>query len=181
MDCIDRSQIWSASPQYYWNTWQISCWSKHKISRLRDFVRSYYIRCYVHRTWIFSRTCLGTNKWPFWTKYPDISRDIAGHWSHCPREVGIKYKIGNLRPNLSYQWQVSGVKLPLGDCHWNSRMISQLFPLMALCRQATSRYLSQCWPNSMSPHVVTRPQWVNSLAPGKFEWNLDVVYFLNGF
>ena len=34
---------------------------------------------------------------------------------------------------------------------------------MAWCRQATSHYLSQCWPISLSPYDVTRPQWVNGL------------------
>ena len=34
---------------------------------------------------------------------------------------------------------------------------------MAWCRQATSHYLSQCWPRYMSPNGVTRPQWVNIL------------------
>ena len=29
---------------------------------------------------------------------------------------------------------------------------------MAWCRQATSHYLSQCWPRSMSPYGVIRPQ-----------------------
>ena len=33
---------------------------------------------------------------------------------------------------------------------------------MAWCGQATSHYLSQCWPRSMSPNSVTRPQWVNN-------------------
>ena len=33
---------------------------------------------------------------------------------------------------------------------------------MAWCRQATSHYLSQCWPRSMLPNGVTRPQWVLS-------------------
>ena len=32
---------------------------------------------------------------------------------------------------------------------------------MAWCRQATSHYLSQCWPRSLSPYSVIRPQWVN--------------------
>ena len=32
---------------------------------------------------------------------------------------------------------------------------------MAWCHQATSHYLSQCWPRFMSPYGVTRPQWVN--------------------
>ena len=34
---------------------------------------------------------------------------------------------------------------------------------MAWCRKATSHYLSQCWPRSMTPNGVTRPQWVNFL------------------
>ena len=41
---------------------------------------------------------------------------------------------------------------------------STLVQVMAWCRQATSHYLSQCWPSSMSPYGVTRPQWVNSLT-----------------
>ena len=35
---------------------------------------------------------------------------------------------------------------------------SKLVQVMAWCRQATSHYLSQCWPSSMSPYGVTRPQ-----------------------
>ena len=31
---------------------------------------------------------------------------------------------------------------------------------MAWCHQATSHYLSQCWPRPLSPYGVTRPQWV---------------------
>ena len=37
---------------------------------------------------------------------------------------------------------------------------STLVQVMAWCRQATSHYLSQCWPTSMSPNGVTRSQWV---------------------
>ena len=38
---------------------------------------------------------------------------------------------------------------------------STLVQVMVWCRQATSHYLSQCWPRSLSPCGVTRPQWVN--------------------
>ena len=38
---------------------------------------------------------------------------------------------------------------------------STLVQVIAWCCQATSHYLSQCWPRSISPHDVTRPQWVN--------------------
>ena len=37
-----------------------------------------------------------------------------------------------------------------------------LVQVMAWCCQATSHYLNQCWPSSMMPYSVTRPQWVNS-------------------
>ena len=40
---------------------------------------------------------------------------------------------------------------------------STLVQVMAWCRQATSHYLSQCWPRPMSPYGITRPQWVNTL------------------
>ena len=41
---------------------------------------------------------------------------------------------------------------------------STLVQVMAWCRQATSHYLSQCWPRSLSPYGVTRPQWVKMNA-----------------
>ena len=39
---------------------------------------------------------------------------------------------------------------------------STLFQVMAWCRQAPSHYLSQCWPRSLPPYSVTRPNWVNA-------------------
>ena len=38
---------------------------------------------------------------------------------------------------------------------------STLVQVMAWCRQAASHYLNQCWPRSLLPYGVTRPQWVN--------------------
>ena len=32
---------------------------------------------------------------------------------------------------------------------------------MAWCRQATSHYLSQCWPRPLSPYGITRPECDN--------------------
>ena len=58
---------------------------------------------------------------------------------------------------------------------------STLVQVMDWCRQATSHYLSQCWPRSMSPYGVTRPQWVKgciSLDPSKISksgwWGLQL-------
>ena len=47
---------------------------------------------------------------------------------------------------------------------------STLVQVMAWCHQATSHYLSQCWPRSLSPYGVTRPQWVNSLCLNDAIW-----------
>ena len=40
---------------------------------------------------------------------------------------------------------------------------STLVQVMAWCRQATSQYLSQCWPRFLSPYGVNRPQWVKDV------------------
>ena len=41
---------------------------------------------------------------------------------------------------------------------------STLVQVMACCRQATSHYLSQCWPRSLSPYGISRPQCVKVLS-----------------
>ena len=38
---------------------------------------------------------------------------------------------------------------------------STLVQVIVWCHQATSHYLSQCWPRFLSPYGVTMPQWVN--------------------
>ena len=53
---------------------------------------------------------------------------------------------------------------------------STLVEVMACCRQATSlaaasHYLSQCWPKSLSPNVVTWPKWVNNIPQDWFSFN----------
>ena len=37
---------------------------------------------------------------------------------------------------------------------------SALVQVMAWCHQATIHYLSQCWPQFLSPSGITRPSWV---------------------
>ena len=87
-----------------------------------------------------------------------------------------------------YWLQVNGTE----PCYDKSTLVQ----VMAWCHQATSHYLSQCWPRSMSPYEATRPQrvnacnpvdllhnlwehnWdINSLVPGRFWWNFRLVIF----
>ena len=55
---------------------------------------------------------------------------------------------------------------------------STLVQVMAWCHQATSHYLSQCWPRSMSPYGTTRPQWVNPMQVvySHYDKNLHIVH-----
>ena len=97
--------------------------------------------------------------------------------------------------------EVPLVKLPSGDCHWTSLMAQA--QVMVWCHQATSRYLSWCWPSSMSPYgpqcvnisrsetkpwtlMVTQYQFLISLAPCRCgsnfethfsEWHLSHIHF----
>ena len=48
---------------------------------------------------------------------------------------------------------------------------SALVQVMAWCCQATSHYLSQCWPSSVSLYCITRPQWVNRLKCEQNGWH----------
>ena len=41
---------------------------------------------------------------------------------------------------------------------------------MAWCQQAPSHYLNQCWPTSLMPYGITRPEWVK----GSILWKHDV-------
>ena len=58
---------------------------------------------------------------------------------------------------------------------------STLVQVMAWCRQATSHYLSQCWPSSMLSYGVTRSQWVNLTAIEVNVWmnNDGPMYYVN--
>ena len=54
---------------------------------------------------------------------------------------------------------------------------STLVQVMAWCHQATSHYLSQCWPRSLSPYGVTRPQWVNTMTLVRCGSNFESLIF----
>ena len=59
---------------------------------------------------------------------------------------------------ISYEIALRWMPLDLTDDK------STLVQVMAWFRQAPSHYLNQCWPRSMSPNGITRPQWVDWLA-----------------
>ena len=72
-------------------------------------------------------------------------------------EVYFKLTLVNVGWGISYEIALRWMPLDLtGDK-------SKLVQVMAWCLQATSHYLSQCWPRSLSPYDVNRPQWVKKI------------------
>ena len=81
-----------------------------------------------------------------------------------------------------YNFQTSYTDLYLGLLLWNCFKVnvteylpnekSTLVQVMAWCRQATRHYLSQCWPRSVSPYGITRPQWFDHTTDW---WGMSIV------
>ena len=68
----------------------------------------------------------------------------------------VNFKLVSLIDILSIFCEIAIRWMPqhLTD-HW-----STLVQVMAWCHQATSHYLSQCWPKSLLPYDVTKSKWV---------------------
>ena len=93
-------------------------------------------------------------------KMADISQTTLTHWSlgnlnEILRHVIFKQILVIDGWGISCEIALIWMSLDLPDDQ------STLVQIMAWCRQATSHYLSQCWPRSLSPYGITRPQWVN--------------------
>ena len=78
---------------------------------------------------------------------------LIGPWG-----IGLQSQISKFQTHSNNKY----LKYFLWNCyqvnvttpHWS------LVQVMAWCHQATSHYLSLCWPRSLSPYDVTRPQWI---------------------
>ena len=68
--------------------------------------------------------------------------------------------------------ELSLVNWALDECHWLTDM-STLVQIVALCHQAPSHYLNQCWPWSLYPYDSTRPQWV--------KYSFSLKYFIGNW
>ena len=100
--------------------------------------RNVYVHHYVSTHWFNSLTP-GKFVWNF--------RFVIFKWILVIAGWGISCEIALI-----------GMSLDLTDDQ------STLVQVMAWCHQATSHYLSQCWPRSPSPYVIIRPQWVNFIT-----------------
>ena len=151
------------------------------MKKLFSFIRSWTFKCVSHIMWLELSLhhvhCVGSCPWN--SAWPSPGRvlmmKLARHEvfnSLSPGMFEWKFRWENFKiisvidvwgifSEVALRW----MPLDLSDNE------STLVQVMAWCRQATSHYLSQCWPRSLSPYGVTRPQWVNvSLAINDYEY-----------
>ena len=82
----------------------------------------------------------------------------ANELSHRPLgDVDVIFKYISVINVSSIFCEIAFMWMPLNLIKRKSTYVK----IMTVFRQATSHYLSQCWPKSMSPYGITRPQWVN--------------------
>ena len=122
---------------------------------------------------VLTHICVTRPQWVNHTKYVCVP-----HWSLRDLDA-----ILILQFSISCYWLVSSYHLRIMP--WMPRDLtddkSTLVQVMALCRQATSHYLNQCWSSSMSPYGVTRPQWVKrfmshcAVCDIMFQWDYCVI------
>ena len=98
---------------------------------------TFYTKLRPDRFW---RSCHVVERWMWWLSTNNHQAPV-GHGYGCGRLWELQYSRG----------MVSVI--------WMPRVLtddkSTLVQVMAWCRQATSHYLSQCWPRFMSPYGVT--------------------------
>ena len=92
----------------------------------------------------------------FSTRTVSVNSLAPGRFQFNFRQVIFKLILVNGGWGIPYEIALRWMPLDLTDDK------SALVQVMAWCRQTTCHYLSQCWPRSMSPNGVTRPQWVNT-------------------
>ena len=91
-----------------------------------------------------------------------INSLAPGRFQFNFRKVIFKLISVNCGWGISYEIALRWISKDLTDDK------STLVQVMAWCREAASHYLSQCWPRSMSPNGITRPQCVKSLCHHSF-------------
>ena len=81
--------------------------------------------------------------------------------SLAPGISGNNFKSTTFKLTIQKSGLGTGCEIALRRMPQNLANESTFVQVMAWCHQATSQYLSQCWPRFRSRYGITRPQWVN--------------------
>ena len=94
-------------------------------------VFTYVLRIHIPRASTVPDVCVCV----FWL-------ELIGSWDIC--DLNTDVVISSISCEIAIRWM----------SHDFTDHYSTLFQAMTCCHQATSHYLSQCWPRSMSPYGV---------------------------
>ena len=92
-----------------------------------------------------------------WLVSSFVNSLAPGRFQFNIRWVGLKLTLVNDGWGIFYEIAIIWMSPDFTDDQ------SVLVQVMAWCLTAPSHNLSQCWPRSLSPFGVTRPEWVNGL------------------
>ena len=131
----------------------VHTWTFHIWADLPEICHRYH-RWYKDVLWFGWTRCI-----IHWTKWCDFNSLAPGKF-----EWHLRYLIFQIISvidgwGIDCELALRRMSLDLNDDK------STLVQVMAWCRQATSHYLIQWWPRSLSPYGVTMPLWVNTLRP----------------
>ena len=87
------------------------------------------------------------------------SLTLLTHWPLVCAEIMLKVETSNSFSSRCFELFLRIAHRRIPENLFDEK--STLVQVMAWCRQTGSHYLSQCWPGSMPPCDVNRPQWVN--------------------
>ena len=132
----------------------ILCWSLNQISNWEQFI-NYFNSPSQERHQVSTATTHQANR--------SRTRKPTGWNNECTHFYLTHWPLIDLNKILDEYFRTK-----FGDYLSDDK--STLVQVMAWCRQATSHYLSQCWPRSLLPYDITRPQWVNWFIIQKWSW-----------
>ena len=134
-----------------------SYWIQYSWLNDNSFSRCTWYECSLYHwthSWVPNKhLCLLLTHWPL-GDFNKISEKQLTHW---PLGDFNRISEKKIKLILATDWWLSQAKLPSDEHHW-TLVMSPLVQVMAWCHQATSHYLKQCWPRSLLPYGVTRPQ-----------------------
>ena len=99
---------------------------------------------------------------------PALNSLAPGRFQFNFRKVIFKLTLVNGGWGISYEIALTWMPQDFVDDK------STLVQVMAWCRQATSHYLSQCWPRSMSPYGILGP---NELIILVNDWHIILTHW----
>ena len=130
---------------------------KHVLVLKINYVKTYGLLYAIYMYYaFFDRKFAWTVQWPL----TFISMSVIDYapWWCSSNFISVIFRLILQIDILGISCEIALRWMPENNFDDQSTMVH----VMAWCRQATSHYLSQCWPRSRVPCGAIRPQWVKT-------------------